>query len=49
VRRAFLLSQLEGMTYRKIAEAEDLSEVTITRYIAKATHHCMLFRLGALP
>lgn len=48
VRRVFLLSQLDGMTYRAIAAAEHLSEVTITRYIAKATHHCTLYRLGAL-
>lgn len=48
VRRAFLLSQLDGMTYKAIAEAENLSEITITRYIAKATHHCTLYRLGAL-
>ena len=46
VRRAFLLSQLDGMTYKAIAAAEGLSEVTITRYIAKATHHCTLYRLG---
>lgn len=46
VRRAFLLSQLDGMTYKAIAAQLDISVVTVTRYIAKATQHCLLFSLG---
>ncbi|HDS1737301.1 MULTISPECIES: sigma-70 family RNA polymerase sigma factor [Pseudomonas] len=48
VRRAFLLSQLDGMTYKAIAEQLQVSVVSVTRYIAKATQHCVLFSLGAL-
>lgn len=48
VRKAFLLSQLDGMNYKAIATALDVSVVTITRYIAKATQHCMLYRLGVV-
>lgn len=45
VRQAFLLSQLEGMTYRDIARALGVSLVTVNRYIAKATRHCLLYSL----
>ena len=47
IRRAFLLSQLDGMTYRLIGEELGVSEVTVTRYIAKAFHHCTLYSLQA--
>lgn len=47
VRQAFLLSQLDGMSYKLIAEQLQVSVVTVTRYIAKATQHCVLFSLGA--
>lgn len=47
VRQAFLLSQLDGMSYKLIAEQLQVSVVTITRYVAKATQHCVLFSLGA--
>jgi RNA polymerase sigma-70 factor (ECF subfamily) len=46
VRRAFLLSQLDGMKYQAIAALLDVSVVTVTRYIAKATQHCLLFSLA---
>lgn len=46
VRRAFLLSQLDGMKYQAIATQLGVSVVTVTRYIAKATQHCMLFSLA---
>jgi RNA polymerase sigma-70 factor (ECF subfamily) len=46
VRRAFLLSQLDGMKYQAIAGLLDVSVVTVTRYIAKATQHCLLFSLA---
>ncbi|WP_437884177.1 sigma-70 family RNA polymerase sigma factor [Pseudomonas sp. LRF_L74] len=45
VRQAFLLSQLDGMPYKNIAERLDVSLVTVNRYIAKATQHCMLYSL----
>ncbi|GAB7532736.1 sigma-70 family RNA polymerase sigma factor [Pseudomonas sp. 3A(2025)] len=48
VRRAFLLSQLDGMTYTAIAAELEVSVVTINRYIAKATQHCVLFSLGVV-
>ena len=48
VRQAFLWSQLDGITYSVIAERLQVSVVTVTRYIGKATQHCLLFSLDAL-
>lgn len=45
VRRAFLLSQLEGLSYREIAEQFSVSERTIKRYMAQAYEHCLLVEL----
>ena len=45
VRQAFLLSQLEDLTYREIAERLELSERTIKRYMAQAYEHCLLAEL----
>jgi len=45
VRRAFLLSQLEGLGYRTIAERLEVSERTIKRYMAQAFEHCLLIEL----
>jgi RNA polymerase sigma-70 factor (ECF subfamily) len=42
VRRAFLWSQLEGLTYQQIAERLQVSERTIKRYMAQAYEHCLL-------
>jgi RNA polymerase sigma-70 factor (ECF subfamily) len=42
VRRAFLLSQLEGLGYREIGERMAVSERTIKRYMAQAYEHCLL-------
>jgi RNA polymerase sigma-70 factor (ECF subfamily) len=42
VRRAFLLSQLEGLGYQEIAERLQVSERTIKRYMAQAYEHCLL-------
>ncbi|WP_407310665.1 sigma-70 family RNA polymerase sigma factor [Pseudomonas sp. nanlin1] len=42
VRRAFLLSQLEGLGYREIAERLQVSERTIKRYMAQAYEHCLV-------
>ncbi|WP_426200699.1 sigma-70 family RNA polymerase sigma factor [Pseudomonas sp. TWP3-1] len=45
VRRAFLLSQLEGLGYREISERLKVSERTIKRYMAQAYEHCLLVDL----
>ncbi|WP_437880034.1 sigma-70 family RNA polymerase sigma factor [Pseudomonas sp. LRF_L74] len=45
VRRAFLLSQLEGLGYRDIAERLAVSERSIKRYMAQAYEHCLLAEL----
>ncbi|MCY1396091.1 putative RNA polymerase sigma factor FecI [compost metagenome] len=45
VRRVFLLSQLEGLGYREIAERLRVSERTIKRYMAQAYEHCLLLEL----
>lgn len=42
VRRAFLLSQLDGLGYRDIAERLEVSERTVKRYMAQAYEHCLL-------
>lgn len=42
VRRSFLLSQLEGLGYREIAERLQVSERTVKRYMAQAYEHCLL-------
>lgn len=42
VRRAFLWSQLEGLTYAQIAERLQVSERTIKRYMAHAYEHCLM-------
>lgn len=42
VRRAFLLSQLEGLGYREIAERLKVTERSVKRYMAQAYEHCLL-------
>jgi RNA polymerase sigma factor (sigma-70 family) len=44
-REAFLLSQLEGMTYSDIATRLGVSASSVKKYVAKAMEHCLLFRL----
>lgn len=44
-REAFLLSQLEGMGYSTIATRLGVSVSSVKKYVAKATEHCLLFRL----
>lgn len=46
VRRAFLLSQLDGMSYKAIAVELATSEMTVRRYVTKAAEHCMLYNLS---
>ncbi|MFF7709512.1 sigma-70 family RNA polymerase sigma factor [Pseudomonas sp. NPDC007930] len=45
VRRAFLLSQLEGLGYREIGERLGVSERSVKRYMALAYEHCLLVEL----
>ncbi len=45
VRRAFLWSQLEGLSYQHIAERLKVSQRTIKRYMAQAYEHCLLVEL----
>ena len=44
-REAFLLSQLEGLTYSEIAHKLAVSVSSVKKYVAKAVEHCLLFRL----
>lgn len=45
VRRAFLLSQLQGMPYAEIAKDLAVSVSSVKKYMAKATAHCLFFSL----
>ncbi|MBB3103845.1 sigma-70 family RNA polymerase sigma factor [Azomonas macrocytogenes] len=42
VAEAFLLAQLEGLTYQAIGERLGVSERTVTKYMAQAMYQCML-------
>ncbi|WP_455821272.1 sigma-70 family RNA polymerase sigma factor [Pseudomonas cerasi] len=42
VRCAFIMSQLQGMTYAQIALALQVSERMVKKYMAQAMLHCML-------
>ncbi|MGK3125999.1 ferric citrate uptake sigma factor FecI [Candidatus Pantoea formicae] len=44
-RQAFLLSQLDNLTYAEIAAQLAVSVSSVKKYMAKATEHCLLFRL----
>ena len=45
VRTAFLLSQLEGLSYDEIASRLDVSERTVTRYMAQGFSQCLQLML----
>ncbi|MFD2644301.1 sigma-70 family RNA polymerase sigma factor [Pseudomonas japonica] len=45
VKQAFLLSQLQGLGYKEIAARMGVSVSSVTKYVAKATEHCLLFAL----
>lgn len=45
VRTAFLLSQLEGLSYEEIASQLKVSERTITRYMAQGFRQCLQLML----
>lgn len=40
---AFLMSQLQGLTYPQIAGQLQVSVSSVTKYMARATEHCLLF------
>lgn len=42
VRKAFLLSQLEGATYQEIADLMNISTRTVKRYMQKGFSQCLL-------
>lgn len=44
VRTAFLLSRLEGLGYREIAERLGVSQSSVEKYMATAIRHCYLAR-----
>lgn len=44
VRRAFLLAQCEGLTYKQIAEQLGVSLRSVERYVADALYHCYVLR-----
>jgi len=44
-RQAFLLSQLEGLSYAEIAERLQISVSSVKKYMARATEHCLLLML----
>lgn len=46
VRRAFLLSQLDGQTHAQVAEALGISIPTVKRYVVKALQRCFFADLS---
>ncbi|HEY0294508.1 MAG TPA: sigma-70 family RNA polymerase sigma factor [Bordetella sp.] len=49
VREAFLLSQLDGLTYAQIAERLQVSERMVKKYMTQAMLQCLLVVGGAPP
>ena len=49
VKRAFLMSQLDGMRHAEIAEAMSISVTTVKRYLAKAALQCYFGAHGVGP
>lgn len=45
VKQTFILSQIEGLNYREIAEKLDISVRTVNNYMAKAVEHCCLYQM----
>lgn len=48
IRTAFLLSQLDGLTYKQIAEQMQINERTVKRYMAKVFEECILLENDAI-
>lgn len=44
VRAAYLLLQLEGLSYAEIAKQLNVTTRSVTNYIAKASLHCAIFK-----
>lgn len=44
VRRAFLLSRLDGLSYKQIAAELGVSERMVKKYMARAMLHCLLLK-----
>lgn len=44
VRKAFLLSQCDGLAYKQIAQQMGVSIRSVERYIAEALYHCYVLR-----
>ncbi|WP_312512453.1 sigma-70 family RNA polymerase sigma factor [Massilia sp.] len=49
VKRAFLMSQLDGMRHAEIAQALEVSVTTVKRYLVKAAGQCYFGAHGAMP
>lgn len=47
VRKAFLLAQCDGLTYKQIALQMGVSLRSVERYVAEALYHCYVLRYGA--
>ena len=47
VRRAFLMAQLDGLTYRRIGEVLGVSERMVKKYMAQAMYHCLTLKEAA--
>ncbi|HBR98840.1 MAG TPA: RNA polymerase subunit sigma [Gammaproteobacteria bacterium] len=45
VKRAFLLSQLQGLPYAEIAQQLGVSVSSVKKYMAKATSRCLVYAL----
>ncbi|MNF16531.1 putative RNA polymerase sigma factor FecI [compost metagenome] len=45
VRRAFLMSQLEGASYADIAVQLGVTVSSVKKYMARATEHCLVYAL----
>jgi RNA polymerase sigma-70 factor (ECF subfamily) len=48
-RRAFLLAQLDGLTYAEIGHALGVSERMVKKYMAQAMLQCLLIGEGSAP
>ncbi|MCC6302567.1 MAG: sigma-70 family RNA polymerase sigma factor [Gammaproteobacteria bacterium] len=46
-KQAFLMSQLEGLSYAEIARRLGVSVSSVNKYMARAVERCLLLRLGA--
>jgi RNA polymerase sigma-70 factor (ECF subfamily) len=48
VARAFLLSRLEGLTYREIGQRLEVSERMVKKYMASAMYECALLEMNTM-